>query len=190
MSDYSEGLLSPHLRQRRVKMALPFVGGNVLDFGCGVGGLTSHIDCKSYLGVDVDHASIRIAQKKNPDHKFLIIEKGEDIAPIREFCPSFDTIVSLAVIEHVKDQAVFLKRFVSLLASGGKIVLTTPHPTARAIHEAGSLVGIFSRYGAEEHETFLDKRDIFKLADETGLRVTHFKHFQLLLNQLIVMEKC
>ena len=44
----------------------------------------------------------------------------------------FDTIVSLAVIEHAPDPKGFLMELAGRLEKGGRIVLTTPHPLSES----------------------------------------------------------
>src|SRR3546814_16456060 len=91
----SEGRLSPFLRRQRFQAAKPFLKGRALDFGCGSGGLAALIDSERYLGVEIDPESLREAQKTYPNHSF------QDTLP--NDVEKFDTIISLAVIEHVSD---------------------------------------------------------------------------------------
>ncbi|MEA2016482.1 MAG: methyltransferase domain-containing protein, partial [Actinomycetota bacterium] len=99
MPDQTKGLLSPFLRGRRFNKALPFIEGKVLDYGCGVGLLANYIPDDRYVGVDTDSISIDMAKKLNPSYRFFKI-MSSDYKEIKEFCP-FDTIVMLAVIEHI-----------------------------------------------------------------------------------------
>ena len=83
----SEGLLSPFLRYQRCAAAKPFLSGDVLDVGCGIGLLAKEIPADSYLGVDTDTTSLSIANAQNPAHSFQVNLPNDD--------QKFDTIVVL-----------------------------------------------------------------------------------------------
>lgn len=169
-------------------MALPHLKGFVLDYGCGTGTIARHVDTNRYLGVDSDPESIDIARGDYPSHRFLVIEKG-DMAPIWKVRKSFDTIVLLAVIEHINDPVGFLRELSDYLHDAGRIVLTTPHPVGRFFYEAGALIGLFSVDAAEEHETMLGKRDLSTLAEKSGMKMALYRRFLFFHNQLCVIEK-
>jgi 2-polyprenyl-3-methyl-5-hydroxy-6-metoxy-1,4-benzoquinol methylase len=146
------------------------------------------VDAGRYLGVDSDPESIDIARDNHPSHRFVLIEK-EDMAPIGKIRRNFDTIVLLAVIEHIKDPVGFLRELSDYLNDAGKIVLTTPHPAGRFLYEAGALIGLFSVDAAEEHETMLGKRDLSTLAEKSGLKIALYRRFLFFHNQLVIIEK-
>lgn len=181
-------MLSPLLKKRRTMMALPFLKGLVLDYGCGTGTIAQYVESSRYIGVDSDLESINIARGDYPSHKFLLIEKG-NMTPIGKIRRNFDTIVLLAVIEHIKDPVSFLKELSNYLNAAGKIVLTTPHPMGRIVYEAGASVGVFSIHAAEEHEKMLGKRDLSVLIEKSGLKMTLYRRFLFFHNQLVIIEK-
>lgn len=82
----AEGLFSPFLRRRRFAAARPFLEGNVLDFGCGAGGLAEYVPPDHYLGVEIDPLSLQRAQSQFSFHKFT--------ADPPDFSQKFDTVVS------------------------------------------------------------------------------------------------
>ncbi|MHA1567622.1 MAG: class I SAM-dependent methyltransferase [Alphaproteobacteria bacterium] len=94
-----EGLLSPFLRKQRSKAARPYLKGRVLDVGCGAGALAKLIDPESYVGIDIDEDPLNRARRDFPHHRF------ESALP--EGSKKFDTVVALAVIEHVPDPSAF-----------------------------------------------------------------------------------
>lgn len=185
MADQLTGLLSPFLRSRRIAAARPFLDkGNLLDVGCGTGELAHDIDPTQYLGIDRDEESIVIARRKFPAHRFL---------PLAEFSASprtsqFDQIVGLAVIEHVDDPQQWLAWLRTLLKPGGRIILTTPHPSMRRLHEFGARIGLFSREGAKEHRELIDRHRMAQLAGASGFRIRDFRRFLSGCNQLFVLE--
>ena len=179
MAEQTTGLLSPFLRERRLRAALPFVAGRVFDCGCGAGSLASHCDPATYVGFDVDPDALALARAAHPAHSFVNEMPAGG---------SFDTVVALAVIEHVPDPPAFLRGLARLLAPGGRIVLTTPHPSLRWAHELGARLRIFSAEAAEEHEALLDRRSVEAAAGEAGLLLREARRFLFGANQLFVLE--
>lgn len=180
MADQASGLLSPWLRKRRQKKARPYIRGRVLDCGCGVGTLSEMCRPDSYLGVDVDEWSIDVARKTHPRFRFDtdLPETGE-----------FDTIVALAVIEHISDPVALLERFKSRLGAEGRIVLTTPHPSIEYVHTIGARIGLFSAHASEEHERLIDYGRMKELSAKAGLVIEKYECFLLGANQLFVLRR-
>ena len=185
MADQMTGLLSPFLRARRVAAVRPFVArGRVLDIGCGTGQLAGLVESSRYTGVDQDEVSVASARRKWPAHRFLTT--AEFSSEPRE--EAFDLIVGLAVIEHIEDPIQWLTWLRTLLAPTGQILLTTPHPFGRRVHDLGGRIGVFSREAAEEHHAFLDRRRMAVAAESSGLQLVRFQPFLLGANQLFVLE--
>lgn len=181
MADQARGVLSPWLRSRRLAAARPYLRGRVLDVGCGVGALAADVAPVSYLGVDADPESLRVAQGRHPGHRF---ERLLDAAG-----GGWDTVVALALIEHVEEPAALLAELAARLHPGGRLVLTTPHPRLRRAHEFGARVGLFSREAAEEHTALLDEPSLRDLHGAAGLRVVVYRRFLGGANQLLVATR-
>lgn len=185
MPDHISGLLSPFLRNRRFRAAQPYIGtGRVLDIGCGTGLLTAWVAPGSYLGVDLDEESIDIARHTHPGHAFQTLTEFEAQPPTEPF----DTIVGLAVIEHVPSPEGWLRQMAGLLKPNGRIVLTTPHPRYRRIHEFGASLRIFSKEGAEEHHILLDGELMRKTAAAAELELERTQRFLCGANQLFLLR--
>ncbi|MBE0659205.1 MAG: methyltransferase domain-containing protein [Bryobacteraceae bacterium] len=181
MADQSnQGLLSSFLRQRRFNAVRRHLRGQVLDYGCASGSLAAMVDAGNYLGVDIDAGTIESARRRFPRHQFLLggIDDGR----------RFDTVVLLALIEHVKQPATFLAGLAQRLAPGGRIVMTTPHPAFRRVHDWGARIGLFSAAAAEEHESFLGLKEVQAIAAEAEIRLVDYRRFLFGANQLFVLE--
>jgi SAM-dependent methyltransferase len=178
----AEGLLSPFLRNKRFSAARPFLKGRVLDYGCGSGGLAEIISADRYLGIEIDRDSLQRAQSRFPDHRFIseLPERGE----------KFDTVVSLAVIEHVKKPANFLQMLASQLNSDptARVVVTTPYPAVDWVHDVGAAIGLFSKHANEEHEDLLDRAKLETAGSQAGLKLILYKRFLFGANQLAVFR--
>ncbi|HEU4619838.1 MAG TPA: class I SAM-dependent methyltransferase [Gammaproteobacteria bacterium] len=179
MADQMTGLLSGWLRRRRLDKADPYLRGRVLDYGCGVGMLASYCTREGYLGVDIDGPSLEIARARHPGYRFATV-----LPPGRE---RFDTIVALAVIEHVPRPAALLRQFARRLEPDGTIILTTPHPSLEWVHTLGASIGLFSSEASEEHEELIDLRRMRELGDEARLTVQTYERFLFGANQLFVL---
>ena len=159
---------------------MPYLRGRVLDYGCGSGALAQHCLPTSYLGIDRSETALNIAQSAFPSHEFAC-----EIDPNERF----DTVVALAVIEHLKHPVEWLTEMKSHLRDDGSLVLTTPHPLFRKLHDLGALFGVFSREASEEHETFFDADDLRKAGERAGLVLARYGRFLLGANQIAVFRK-
>jgi len=175
----SEGLLSPFLRNRRIAAAKPFLSGRVLDIGCGSGPLASLVAHDKYVGVDIDAVSLGMAREKYPRHTFR--QSAADTG-------QFDTVVALAVIEHVANPVAFLNGLKTHLTPAATIVCTTPHPSMDWIHWIGSRLGVFSRSANDEHEDLLNREALRLAGAEAGLALRDYKRFLMGANQIAVFS--
>jgi 2-polyprenyl-3-methyl-5-hydroxy-6-metoxy-1,4-benzoquinol methylase len=185
MADQITGLLSPFLRSRRIAAVRPFLGdGYVLDIGCGTGELARDVDPAKYLGVDRDEETVAIARKRFPSHEFKTVAEFSSTQNETRF----DQIIGLAIIEHVDDPKEWLSWLRTFLKPGGRVILTTPHPSTQSVHELGASIGLFSREGAKEHRELIDRCRMSELATATCFRIGDFRRFLWGCNQLFALE--
>jgi len=179
----AEGLLSPFLRNRRIVAARPYLEGRVLDFGCGAGALAAWVAPSRYLGIDIDAESLRRARAGFPQHRFL--------SALPEPAERFDSIIALAVIEHVRDPVALLRLLSRHLAESGaaRLVFTTPHPSVDWVHHVGATIGLFSRHASEEHESLMDMATLNQVGAEAGLTLVCYRRFLFGANQLAVFQQ-
>jgi len=178
MSDQANGLLSPWLREKRLNKVRPHLRGRILDFGCGIGSLAGYCDADGYVGVDIDKASLEVAKERHPAYFF------SDQIPESS---KFDSIVAMAVIEHLKDPTQLLRTFREALSPAGTVILTTPHPISDSIHCVGSKIGLFSSAAHEEHEALLDCSSMKSICDEADFTITRYERFLFGMNQLFLL---
>lgn len=179
MADQADGLLSPWLRKQRINIVCPYLRGMVLDFGCGIGMLAEKCQPNNYFGIDFDDESLAIARRKFKAYRFAgQYPEGEQ----------YDTIVLLAVIEHIKDPVQLLKELKNRLKKDGRIVLTTPHTFVEKIHVFGAEIGLFSKHASEEHDSLIDYNRMQEIATGAGLVIFKYKRFLFGANQFFAME--
>ncbi len=185
----TEGLLSPVIRDVRLKQVARLIPPDsiVADIACGTGYLSEFLapSCR-YFGVD------RIAP---PDSSrfdsFINVDMAQDGCEekINEILPGpADVVTMVAFIEHLKDPASIIRLTRKFLRREGRLILTTPHPIGRSLHDSLASIYLCSRAGAEEHETFFDRNDIGQIADESGFKMVDYRRFLFGLNQLAVFE--
>jgi 2-polyprenyl-3-methyl-5-hydroxy-6-metoxy-1,4-benzoquinol methylase len=172
------GALSPWLSRRRLEMGRPYLRGRVLDFGCNDGPLAEMCQPEAYLGVDTNERALDLARTTHLGFRFAASVPDQE---------HFDTVAAFAFIEHVPDPGAWLARFASLLKPGGRIVLTTPHPSLEWAHTVGAKIRLFNHDAHEEHEELLDRKRLKELAAGAGLRVEAYKRFLFGANQLVVL---
>ncbi len=177
----TEGLLSPFLRNQRLKAIKPYLQGKVLDVGCGTGSLAGEVSPDHYLEVEIDQFSLESAISKFPKHRFQKALPNET--------EKFDTVIALAVIEHVKRPEQFLAELSKRLkpTESARVVITTPHPSMDWIHDFGASIGLFSKHANEEHEELLDCAKLESISNKVELRLV-YKRFLFGANQLAVFE--
>ncbi|MEO0797002.1 MAG: class I SAM-dependent methyltransferase [Verrucomicrobiota bacterium] len=185
----TEGLLSPWIASIRLRAAADQItqGSVVLDLACGSGRLREFLkaDC-TYLGVDRQPPPSEAASMEflNQD-----LSQADAFERIQEWLPHPPTVVTmLAFIEHVTEPIHFLKAAKGLLPKGGSVILTTPHPIGRKLHDSLASVYLCSRSGAAEHEDFLDENDLRTLAEDAGFADISYQRFLGGLNQLAVLR--
>jgi len=154
--------LESFLQQYRFKIAIPFLKGDVLDFGGNEGELKQFVR-GSYTLVNYDHTPM-----KNK---------------------TFDTIVMLAVLEHIPVGDAFnvFKSFNSQLRPDGTLLLTTPTPRAKPLCELLAFLHLLDRHNIREHKHYWTKEDIRQLAEQNGFVMKSYKKFQLGFNQMAIL---
>ncbi|HTE31061.1 MAG TPA: class I SAM-dependent methyltransferase [Chryseolinea sp.] len=107
-------------------VAREFINGDVLEIGCGEGrGVGVLLEkSKTFTAVDKLDSVLNILRKKFPGAKFISM----NIPPLSGLADnSYDCVVSFQVIEHIQDDASFLKEIRRVLKPGGLAILTTPN---------------------------------------------------------------
>ena len=183
--------IARYLSKRRGQMVKTWLSGDVLDIGCGGEyPLTEFLQLgQGYVGVDIQEEVIRRLQKENPDYRYYCIDIEEnsltDIIKDR-----FDTVVMLAVIEHLRSPESVLRQCRNLLKPDGKLIITTPTSGGdKIIRSVKSLLGVKheEQSGYSPHRFSFDQAGLTSLLAEQGeFRVIKYQKFELGLNQVII----
>ena len=143
----------------------PFVRGCVCEIGSGIGNITQFLlNHERVVGVEPYGRSFQSAADRFADHRNVSF-----VPCTLERCPneelpagSFDTVICLNVLEHIKDDLDALRRMRALCKPGGRVVILVP--ALMALY--GSLdqsFGHYRRYG---------RRGLCRLFEEAGMRVS------------------
>ncbi len=111
-------------RWTRAIQALPFKRGRVLDLGCAFGFATRRLARRGYetVGVDASPAYIARARRAHPQGMYLLA--SAEAVPLPDH--SFDGVLFLDVLEHVRDERAALAEIARLLKPGGTLILSVP----------------------------------------------------------------
>lgn len=135
---------------RRVE---PFIGAEVLEVGMGIGIFTEKLLTRGKVfGVEIVPEFVAQARRRlgeRPGLEYLVADIGGSELPDSLRGRAFDTIVCMNVLEHIEDDRGTLNRFLSMLRSGGKLVLVVP-AHRWLFNPLDSHDGHFRRYEAAE----------------------------------------
>jgi len=100
-------------------------GGRLLEIGCGYGRFLEALAGQSWqiTGVDASERALALARLRIPGGDFRV-----GVIETLDFPPdSFDCIVLIAVLEHVKDPTAVIQRLTRWLAPGGLLLIQVPY---------------------------------------------------------------
>jgi 2-polyprenyl-3-methyl-5-hydroxy-6-metoxy-1,4-benzoquinol methylase len=106
------------------------VRGKVADigFGTGFGAHLLELNAKEVYGYEIDEEAIRFAQRVFP-FKSLHFQYGDIVTGITGV--SFDYVIMIDVLEHIKKDIHALKNVKGMLNKGGTFVCSTPNRLSR-----------------------------------------------------------
>ncbi|MFH0948005.1 MAG: class I SAM-dependent methyltransferase [Elusimicrobiota bacterium] len=105
----------------------PYIGKNVVEVGCGIGNLTQYFlkSCDKLIGIDTSSFFIKHLKIDYPKLELYNFDITDDkVLSLKD--KNIDTIVSVNVLEHVKDDEKALSNMFKLLLPGGYLLLFVP----------------------------------------------------------------
>lgn len=170
-------IASRWLWKQRLSKAAPHIRGRVLDVGAG--------NCVARASVAGDYVGLERDRGFLPTDRHIARTQGNaDRLPFRDGV--FDTVLAMAVMEHVDDPVACMREAARVLAPGGRLVMTTPTPMGDRIHHFLARFNITSRHAAEEHQSVMGRAELHAAIRRAGLQVAHFRVFLLGGNQVLV----
>jgi len=185
-------LLTGFLKRARANAVSKFVTGNVLDIGCGDCQILNILKGKvsNYYGLDnqyyIPESTIQLVKQYHINFKFYKMDIEHDTLP--EFDIKFDTIIMIAVIEHLKNPKNILTQITQYLNEDGKVIITTPTSFANFIHGFGAKISLFSKEANEKHYNLYDLDLMRRIVGKTGFTVVNYETFEFGMNQLFIIK--
>ena len=180
-------LLTPYLHKRRIEIIKPYLKGDILDIGCGSGDITKFLNKQQhYYGVELNEVLIEELKIKYPQYRFYCKNVDKEELGIDK---KFDTILMIAVIEHLKNPDNILYQCINLLKKNGSLVMTTPTPLGDKIHKIGAKLGLTSKEAVKEHYKIYSYEDMNKLLSSYKFKIQKCQKFELGMNQMFVCKK-
>ncbi len=167
---------------------MPFVRGDVLDLGCGDARILTLAGqrIEKYCGVESDPELLKRLRERYPQHTYLALDLERDTFT---FETTFDTILMIALIEHIHNAEHLMEQVLSRLKSAGRIVITTPTPLGDKVHTIGARLGLFAKSAIEHHVKIYSRSDFETLASRFDLGIEEYRTFEFGCNQLLVLTQ-
>ena len=154
----------------------------ILDLGCGNGQLCGALHARGFevTGVDADESGVSIARNAYPGVRFFRAGVNEDPRQIlvAEGLRHFDAVVSTEVVEHLSRRTCCRATHMTLLITGGHLVVSTPYHG----YLKNALVSLLGRWDHHHtalwhggHIKFWSYRTLSQLLESNGFSVTAFQ---------------
>ena len=171
--------VSKWLERGRLQQAAPFLNSPLLDIGCGNFAALNAAP-KEYVGIDLSKEMM----PGSSDRQIQALLAAAFSLPFAN--ETFQTVLMMAVIEHLEDPEACLQEVARVLRPGGQVVLTTPTPPGDRIHHLLARLGITSSHASAEHVSIFSQGTLKALLEELGFAVQFQRLFLLGGNQICV----
>jgi SAM-dependent methyltransferase len=138
----------------------PFLRGRIVEVGIGHGSYCTLLQqYGDYLGVDIDPASVAVAQTNFPTARFVccdILDRGA----LQQFSPEpVDAILTVNVLEHIEDDLSAVSNLIELLRPGGHLLISVPAMDV-LYNDLDRLAGHHRRYSVARLRRLVEPLDV------------------------------
>jgi len=180
-------LLTDYLTRRRNELASRYIRGDVLDIGCGPGIIIPFLDAgQRYVGIESSWEFVAYLSQRFPQRRFYNYNVDEE--PLELDDEGFDTVLLVAVIEHLAHPEKVLSEIQKYLRPGGSLIITTPTLWGQTIHRLGARLGLFHPDAAAGHVRAYDYTTMRDMVRRVGLDIVEHGRFELGFNQLFICQ--
>lgn len=157
---------NPYYWQELHRLVATLVGParRVLEVGCGLGDLLAALPAERAAGIDVSPRMVRNARERHPALEFSVADVERDPLPKGPF----DAVILSDAIGHLDDIQRALERLQSVLAPGGRIIVTYYNFVWEPILRAAELFGQKARW---PDQNWLSMTDVENLLHLSGYEV-------------------
>ena len=142
--------LSAFLKRQRLLAVRPYIRGDVLDLGCSAGATQDLLSPgQTYVGVDLNDRLVNRARALYPAREFHVRDLERQELALEG---TFDTVLMIAVIEHLESPDNLLRQLAKYLKPQGRLLITTPTPLGHVVHNLGAQLGLFYKEAAQDHK--------------------------------------
>jgi SAM-dependent methyltransferase len=149
----------------------PFVGGDVLEIGAGIGNLTDFLTplADRYTAQDTEEESLHALRQRFSDRPNLqtLFSDAADPTSFRALQQGFDTVIALNVLEHIPDDDATLGNIYAALRPRGRAIVLVPNCKLAF----GSLDQVL------EHQRRYLRRELVEKMARAGFRLDHMLNF-------------
>ena len=148
-------------------------GKKVFDLGCGNGAFARYLAGVGYEVQGVDPSETGIEQAKLADPS-IVLEVGSAYDPLVSRFGTFQSLVSLEVVEHVYYPRIYAQCVSDLLVPGGVAIISTPYHSYfknLVLALSGKMDAHFTALWDHGHIKFWSVKTLTELFAEQGLKV-------------------
>lgn len=150
-------------------LVVPKLGQSVLEVGIGFGEYTREwmSGGRNFTAVDFDPDCVALHRAEYPSIPAIVADLGSDDFVDRVGRASFDSIICINVLEHIRDDHAAVARLAQCLKPGGAALLIVPAHMA-LYGRMDEIAGHFRRY---------NKRALRTAIESAGLQPKELRHF-------------
>ncbi len=183
-----DSILDKFIRWLRFGKVTKYILKNsiVCDLGCGSSAdFLKSISHLTELGIGIDK------KVKNYSSSKLVLKKYTlNKIPLEK--ESVDIVTAIAVLEHLLNPQVILNECFRILKRGGKLILTTPSPTAKPVLEFLSFkLKLIDEKQIKDHKNYFQPSYLINMLTKAGFERKNIKtqYFEWHFNILAVASK-
>jgi SAM-dependent methyltransferase len=154
----------------------------VLDIGCHQGEFLRRLGDRIGPSLGLDPLAV---PEENPRFR-LLAEPFREPLPLAD--ASFDAVVLLATLEHIRDKEPLARECCRLLRDGGRVIITVPSSRVDRLVDLLVRLRLADGMSLDEHHGF-DPTTTPDLMARHGFSLEHWGRFQCGLNHLFVFNK-
>jgi 2-polyprenyl-3-methyl-5-hydroxy-6-metoxy-1,4-benzoquinol methylase len=158
------------------------MGARVLDIGCHQGEFLRGMGDRIGPSTGLDP----LARPETGEHYRILAQAFHEPTAFAD--ASFEAVVLLATLEHIRDKEPLARECRRLLSPGGRVIVTVPTPFVDSIVALLCRLRLADDMSLEEHHGF-DPAQTPTIFARQGFELEHIGSFQLGLNRIFIFRK-